>query len=225
MNNLIWITEKELNYENKFISKIKEGKKLLAYWYCDNWIKPITFEGENIVINWSYEFNKVEFYMTKEYFKGFIINYFYLMYYGEWGNIQEKPIIFMEIYGKNFYKKSIKPFKVKDLYKFLKQNDEVKIVIYFETTIQKDPEKESYNRDDNIWMSNLGGLYHIVDIAWELNNKSSIKYEKKKFFSYDIEEYVDWNESINIYKETAITAKEMKKNKMKWEKFKFCYSD
>jgi hypothetical protein len=101
----------------------------------------------------------------------------------------------------------------------------VKIVIYFETTIQKDPEKESYNRDDNIWMSNLGGLYHIVDIAWELNNKSSIKYEKKKFFSYDIEEYVDWNESINIYKETAITAKEMKKNKMKWEKFKFCYSD
>jgi translation initiation factor IF-3 len=56
----------------------------------------------------------------------------------------------MEIYGKNFYKKSLKPFKVKDLYKFLKQNDEVKIVIYFETTIQQDPEKESYRENNNI---------------------------------------------------------------------------
>jgi hypothetical protein len=71
----------------------------------------------------------------------------------------------MEIYGEKFYKKSIKPFKVKDLYKFLKLNNEIKIVIYFETTIQEDPEKESYKTNNNELISSLGGLYHIVDIA------------------------------------------------------------
>ena len=225
MNNLIWITEKELNYENRFVSKIKGNKRISGYWCCFNDVKPITFDEENIVINWSYEFNKVEFYMNKEYFENFIINYFYLIYYGEWGNIQEKPIVFMEIYGERFYKKSIKPFKVKDLYKFLKLNKEVKIVIYFEITIQEDPEKESYKTNNNEWISSLGGLYHIVDIAWELNNKQSIKYEKKKIFNYEIKEYINWNEFMSIYKETAITAKEMKKNKVKWEKFKFYYRD
>jgi hypothetical protein len=64
-----------------------------------------------------------------------------------------------------------------------------------------------------------------VDIAWELNNKQSIKYEKKKIFNYEIKEYINWNEFMSIYKETAITAKEMKKNKVNWEKFKFYYQD
>jgi hypothetical protein len=64
-----------------------------------------------------------------------------------------------------------------------------------------------------------------VDLAWELNNKPSIKYEKKKIFNYEIKEYINWDEVVNIYKETSITAKEMKENKVKWEKFKFYYRD
>lgn len=174
MNKLIWISEKELNYENKFISKIKNIKKISGYWSHFKDIKPITFEGESIVINWSYEFNKVEFYMSSEYFKDFIIYYYYLMYYGEWGNIEEKPIVFMEIYSNNFYIKSIKPFKTKDLYKFFESKNDIKIVIYFENII-------NINKDNkNIELSDLGGLYHIANINWELNNKNYVKYDKKK---------------------------------------------
>ena len=188
MNKLIWISEKELNYENKFISKIKNIKKISGYWSQFKDIKPITFEGENIVINWSYEFNKVEFYMSSEYFKDFIVYYYYLMYYGEWGNIQEKPIVFMEIYSNNFYIKSIKPFKTKDLYKFLESKNDIKIVIYFENMINRNKDNE------NIELSDLGGLYHIANINWELNNKNCIKYDKKKIFNYEIENYIDWED-------------------------------
>lgn len=225
MNNLIWINEKDLNYEDKFISKIKSKKKMSGCWCCGSDIKPITFEGEDIVINWSYEFNKVEFYMTKNYFKCFMTHYFYLMYYGEWGDVQEKPIVFMEVFADNLYKKSIKPFKVKDLYKYIKSKNEVKVVIYFETTIQKDPEKESYKEGNNIWISNIGGLYNIIDLSWEMNEKESIKYDKKKFFNYEIEEYINWKDFIEVCEETSKTAKELKKEKMKWEKFKFFYRD
>ena len=175
MNKLIWVSEKELNYENKFISKIKNTKKISGYWSQFKDIKPITFEGENIVINWSYEFNKVEFYMSSEYFKDFLVYYYYLMYYGEWGDIQEKPIVFMEIYSNNFYIKSIKPFKTKYLYKFFESKNDIKIVIYFENMIDGNKDNE------NIELSDLGGLYHIANINWELNNKNYIKYDKKKY--------------------------------------------
>ena len=179
MNKLIWISEKELNYENKFISKIKNIKKISGYWSHFKDIKPITFEGENIVINWSYEFNKVEFYMSSEYFKDFIVYYYYLMYYGEWGNIQEKPIVFMEIYSNNFYIKSIKPFKTKDLYKFLESKNDIKIVIYFENMINRNKDNENIE---------------LANINWELNNKNCIKYDKKKIFNYEIENYIDWED-------------------------------
>ena len=225
MSNLIWINEKELNSENNFISKIKDKKNISGWWSFGSDVKPISFDGEDVVINWSYEFNKVEFYMTKNYFKDFIVFYFYLIYYGEWGEIQEKPIVFMEVYADQLHKKSIKPFKVKDLHKIIKSKNYAKIVIYFETTIQEDPEKESYNGGNNMWISSLGGLYNIVSPSWELNEKLSIKYNNKEFFEYKIEEYIDWKNFIEIYKETAKTAKEMKENKIKWEKFKFNYSD
>ena len=201
MNKLIWISEKELNYENKFISKIKNIKKISGYWSHFKDIKPITFEGENIVINWSYEFNKVEFYMSSEYFKDFIVYYYYLMYYGEWGNIQEKPIVFMEIYSNNFYIKSIKPFKTKDLYKFFESKNDIKIVIYFENMINLNKNNE------NIELSDLGGLYHIANINWELNNKNCIKYDKEKIFNYEIENYIDWENFKNIYKKDKIDFK------------------
>ena len=225
MNKLIWINEKELNYEDKFISKIKGKKKITGLWACGRHIKPITFENENIVINWSYEFNKVEFYMSNEYIKNFLEYYFYFMYYGEWGEVEEKPIIFMEVFAENFYKKSIKPLKVRDLFKNIKSKKEIKIQIYFEPTIQMDPESEYYRSGHNMWISNLGGLYDIVDPYWELNNKPSIKYENEKIFNYKIKKYIDWIDFEKIYLETAITAKELKKEKMKWEKFKFNYSD
>jgi hypothetical protein len=48
MNNLIWITEKELNYENRFVSKIKGNKEISGCWCYDNDVKPITFDGENL---------------------------------------------------------------------------------------------------------------------------------------------------------------------------------
>ena len=206
MNKLIWVSEKELNYENNFISKIKNIKKISGYWSNFKDIKPITFEGENIVINWSYEFNKVEFYMSSEYFKDFLVYYYYLMYYGEWGDIQEKPIVFMEIYSNNFYIKSIKPFKTKDLYKFFESKNDIKIVIYFENMIDGNKDNE------NIELSDLGGLYHIANINWELNNKNYIKYDKKKIFNYEIENYIDWENFKNIYKENKIDFKKLKIN-------------
>jgi len=56
----------------------------------------------------------------------------------------------MEVYADQLHKKSIKPFKVKDLDKIIKSKNYAKIVIYFETTIQEDPEKESYKGGNNM---------------------------------------------------------------------------
>jgi hypothetical protein len=58
-----------------------------------------------------------------------------------------------------------------------------------------------------------------------MNEKESIKYDKKKFFNYEIEEYINWKDFIEVCEETYKTAKELKKEKMKWEKFKFLYRD
>jgi len=228
MNKLLWINEKELNEENIFISKLKTNIEISGYWVSNNDIKPITFENEDIIINWSYEENKAEFYLTDKYAESFAIYYFHLMYYGEWGLLREKPIIFMEIASENETIKSKKPFKSKEILKYIKKKKKVNINIYFETTIQKDPESELYNEEENLWVSSLGGLYDIIYPSWEINGKKNIKLNKKEWKFNDnnkikIKEYINWIKYEKIYKETALTAKELKLNKSNWEIFKFNY--
>jgi uncharacterized protein YjlB len=48
---------------------------------------------------------------------------------------------------------------------------------------------------------------------WKFNDNNKIK----------IKEYINWIKYEKIYKETALTAKELKLNKSNWEIFKFNY--
>ena len=228
MNKLLWLNEKELNEENMFVSKLKTSIEISGYWISHNDVKPITFEGEDVIINWSYEENKAEFYLTDKYAESFTIYYFHLMYYGEWGLLREKPIIFMEMNSENETKKSKKPFKSKEILKYIKKKKKVNINIYFEPTIQKDPENQLYYEEENLWTSSLGGLYDIIYPSWEINGKKNIKFDEKEWKFNEINkikinEYINWIKYTSIYKETAITAKELKLNKLNWEIFKFNY--
>jgi hypothetical protein len=56
----------------------------------------------------------------------------------------------MEIASENETIKSKKPFKSKEILKYIKKKKKVNINIYFETTIQKDPESELYNEEENL---------------------------------------------------------------------------
>lgn len=222
MTKLVWISEFDLKKEEKFIKKLKPEEEILNIWACgDFYKKPISWDDNNIVINWNFYENKAEFFITEKHVKWFCNYYFYLMYFGEWGELEEKHIIFMEIESEKIVKKEKKPIKTKDLFKFIMKNKRVKIVIYFETTIQEDPEKESYEEYNNIWISSIGGLYDVIDTSWEgfeLYNLNEWKFLEKKV---NLDE--DDNLIMEIAKESAKTAKEMKKNNVKWELFKFNY--
>jgi hypothetical protein len=71
-------------------------------------------------------------------------------------------------------------------------------------------------------------LYDIIYPSWEINGKKNIKLNKKEWKFNDnnkikIKEYINWIKYEKIYKETALTAKELKLNKSNWEIFKFNY--
>ncbi len=222
MNKLIWTNEIDLNKEEKFVEKLKPEEEIWNIWACgDFYKKPLTWDNNNIIINWNFYENKAEFFITEKHIKWFCNYYFYLIYYGEWGRLEEKHIVFIEIESEKIKRKEKKPIKTKDLFKFIKKNKKVKITIYFETTIQKDPEKESYKEYNNIWTSSIGGLYDVIDTSWEgfelYNSREWIFLEKK--INLDKDE----GDMIQIAEESAKTAKEMKENGKKWELFKYNY--
>lgn len=231
---LIWISEKELNEENKLISKIKSNINIGGIWGTGNFdAKPISFEEkEELLINWSGEEIKVEFFLTQKYAEAFVTYYHYLIYYDEWGVLKEKPIVFMQMESEEEKKKSKKPYGIKEILKFIKKEKKVIITIYFETTITKDPESKTYREINNLEIAYLGGLYDITDPTLVLRTKHSekiAKTSKKKKWSYtnksiEIKKYKTWNEIAEIAKETAETAEKMKKNKQKWEIFKYNYA-
>ncbi len=163
--------------------------------------------------------------MTKKYAASITEIYFYSTYFGEWGDLEEKKIIFMEINTEKKNIKSKKPLKLKEVYNIFKNNEKSKMTIYFEPTIQKDPEKESYKSYNNIWISYLGGLYEIVDPLWEVEGKEGLEFKEDKWGIWKIEKYKNWKEMEDTFHETADSAKELKKYKNKWELFKFNYTD
>jgi len=223
MNKLIWINEVDLNKEERFIEKLKPEIEFLNIWsFGDFYKKPIMWDNNNIVINWNFYENKAEFFVTEKYIKWFCNYYFYLIYYGEWGQLKEKHIIFMEIESEKLKKKEKKPIKTKEVFKFIKKNKRIKMSIYFEPTIQEDPEKEYYKENNNLWISSIGGLYDVIDPSWEgfelCNLDEWIFLEKKEILDKKC------GDIIEIAKESAKTAKEMKINNKKWELFKYSYN-
>lgn len=187
--------------------------------------KPLTFEEEeeNFVVNWSGEQNKVDFFISNKYKNSFCVYYHHTMYYGEWGNIWEKPIVFMQMRSEKTKIKSKKPFKIKEIQNFFKKNQKMKMTIYFEPTILGDPETEEYFNYNNIWISSMGGLYHITDPGIALGDKKPLTYSHKEWNlgakKIKINNYCLRDDYYKICEETAKTAKEMKINNTNWKIF------
>ena len=216
MNKLIWINEKELNNEFKILKKIKpeiEFNDILSFLNFNK--KPIFWGDYDIIINWSFEQNKVEFFLTEKYINWFCNYYFFLIYYNELGDLKEKSIIFMELESENKKIKNKKPFKIKEILFFMKKNKRIKLSIYFEIIIKECIEKESYFE-----LNNIGGLYDVINNSW--NNFKICKLIEWKFYKkkINIEKYKDWEDLIKISEESLNTVEDMKKNKLKWELFK-----
>ena len=226
MNKLIWIDEKGINLEKSILSKLKIKNSIIDVCCLGDFnTKPVSFEGEeeNFIINWSGEQNKIEFYISTKFLNSFCEYYYYTMYYSEWGDVWEKPIIFMQMKSENQKIKTKRPFKLKEIINFIKKNKKIKLSIYFETTIIKDPEIEDYKEENNTLMLNIAGIYQIIETGIKLENKKFLKIEKKEWKmgnkNTKIKNYCNLKEYISICKETEKTSKEMKINKINWKIF------
>lgn len=197
--------------------------KINGVWCCSDYkTRPITFDGTNIIINWSYNELKLEFFGDENSIESILEFYTNSLKYGEWGEELDKPIIWMKIETKYDSFKSKKCINEEKIRKFINKNF-FKITIFFETTIQGSPFEKDYLTSNSYWISCIGGLYYIADlylyiekddivVEGELYNNNKSPFEVKDYRQEDLYEY-----SL----ETAETAKELFKYSKKWEIFKF----
>lgn len=227
---LISLNINELIKEEIFIKKLKTKKKITGI-FClgDSKEKPITFKNfeDKILINWCFSNLKIEFFIKSEFIKEFIHLYHRIVYYNEWGDISEKPIIYTELITKKNKIKIKNSFKSTDLWELIKKEKEIYLLINYETTIGHNPEKICSKHD--IWLSYIGGMYEITDVLYFIEEKEEIleyKEYKKNFFEiFNKKKKILKDDLINLNKiieETSLTARDLK-IKGNWEIFKYEY--
>lgn len=220
MNKLIWINEEMLNEEKRFLKKKKPEKIIKGLWgFGDPNEKPICLD-KNFIINWCFIEKKVEFLVTEEYVNSFCDFYLHLIYYGEGGILEEKRIIFMQVETFNLKKKSKKPFRIKEIFNFLKKYKKIKLIVFFESTINWNFNNENENKENIAMLSDIGGMVDVVLTYWENFEKcrtEDLRIHKEK----EEKERENAYKEMGIAKETVKTIHEMKKYKKNWEIFKF----
>ena len=234
---LVSLTAKQFKKEKKLFNSINSSKSIIGLWTAGGFEDaPLSFKNTDIIINWSLLEIKAEFFVNSIERSTFLPFYFNTIYYGEWGELEEKPIIFMEIETEDGIFKSKTPFKFRELWGFLKKN--IKLTIYFESVLLEDPEKKSAWEGNVDWISHVGGLYNVIDLSyWIENNEvkliedesepdvnSGEKYTKNIWFlsvnrSINVDFYDYNNEIKEVAFETLTTALEMKKHGLNWKKF------
>lgn len=177
--------------------------------------KRIKFQKSKLTININLEKLYIEFLVPKKETAIFLDVYWLKMLHGEWGQIAEKPIVFMEMKTKQFNIKSKTLMRPTEIIKLIKTSNKTKISIYFETTIPIDPISIDYKTKNNMWVSYIGGIYDFV------NPEFSIENETQNIIDQEIEniENIDKKKFDKICEETAKTAIEMRINNLNWKKF------
>jgi hypothetical protein len=143
----------------------KTKKELTGLWACGNPdIRPITFKGTSIILNWS--FYKLEFIanFTQTDLEIFLPFYDGFMFYGEWGEEYTKPIAWMKVISENIEIQSKSPIKTNQLRNILQNATKIELSIAFEPILHDSPLRENYFSSNSYWINTFGGLYNIVDL-------------------------------------------------------------
>ena len=208
---------KEFKKDQNFLKKFKNKYTISGCYYMGEVCDLVEFKliKSRIFFNWEILNMRMEIFKEE---RDILLNaYSRWMWIGEWGYKFEKPLIFMELITEEFTCKFKKILSVKDIFKLTNKSNIFNLNIYFEPIIEEDPKSLSYKKNNNIWISYVGGLYDIIDSDFWLETIEDGKLGIIERGTITKTKIINFK---NLCDETANTAIDMRKNiKCKWKLF------
>ncbi len=203
-------TEKDHGKETKKEIFLKEKRNIQRFYMNSRLREEIKFPKTKSRIFIDYSENRADFYIDKDEIGLFLKFYWDMMYFGEWGDFWERPIIFMIVKTNAKTYASKKTISPKTLLNINNSGD-IKLSIYFELWV----ENPKHQNDKGMCWTYIGGLNNLLDpslsIVWEDNNLEEDEIANwPKISTYEYRE---------MAKETGITLAEMKAAKQNWKLF------